>query len=103
MLVMTHLFTPADGSPPREIKATIETQEDAKHPFLVTIDFGDGHKDRVPWLEPSFFGLELAARFFAQRVLDHIELEGGGTLDPDVGRPLDYASSLDRSDVAPPG
>ena len=97
MLVTTHLFTPADGSPPREIRASIETQDDTKHPFLVIIDFGDGHKDRVPWLEPSFFGLELAARFFAQRVLDHVALAGGGTLHPDVGRPLEYAST-DRAE-----
>lgn len=85
-------FTPADGSPPRDIAVTIAAQDDARSPLVVSIDWGDGRRpDRHPWPGPPLDGLELAARFAAQRILDRVEEWGGGTVEPGVEPPRPYA------------
>jgi hypothetical protein len=92
-LVLVFHFTPADGSAARDITATISTQEDKKRPFRVVIDWGTGEApDRIPWPGPPLFGLELAARFVAQRILDKVELWGGGALDPEVEKPVPWST-----------
>ena len=93
MLDLAFRFTPADGTPSRNIKVTIATQDDEKYPFTVTIDWDDGRDpDHLRWPGPPLFGLELAARFAAQRILDRVELWGGGTLHPEVDHPVSYAA-----------
>lgn len=92
MLKLLFRFTPADGSPTQDIHVTISTRDDERKPFQLLIEWGDGESpDRLNWPGPALFGLELAARFAAQRILDHVELAGGGTLDPEVERPRPYA------------
>lgn len=92
MLELAFRFTPADGTAPRNIKVTIATQDDERYPFTITIDWDDGRRpDHQRWLGPPLFGLELAGRFAAQRILDRVELWGGGTLQPDVNAPRPYA------------
>ncbi len=91
-LELAFRFTPADGTSPKDIRVTIETQANESKPFKVTIEWGDGHPaDRLDWPGPVLFGLELAARFAAQRILDHSELWGAGTLEPEVNPPRPYA------------
>jgi hypothetical protein len=92
MLTLDFRFTPADGTAARNIKVTIATQDDEKYPFTITIDWDDGRSpDHLRWPGPPLFGLELAARFVAGRILDRVELWGGGTLDPEVERPIPFA------------
>jgi len=92
MLNLTFRFTPADGSAPRDIKVTIATQDDERYPFKITIVWADdGSPDCLRWPGPPLTGLELAARYAAQRILDHIELWGDGTLNPEVEKPYPYA------------
>jgi hypothetical protein len=92
MLTLAFRFTPADGTTSRNIKVTIATQDDERYPFTITIDWDDGRRpDHHRWPGPPLFGLELAARFVTQRILDRVELWGGGTLQPEVDPPLPYA------------
>lgn len=92
MLNLIFLFTPAGGAAPRNIKVTIAAQDDERYPFTITIDWDDGHRpDHQRWPGPPLFGLELAARFAAQRILDRVELWGGGTVQPEVNMPRPYA------------
>jgi len=92
MLNLAFRFAPADGTAPRDIRVTIETQDDERRPFKLTIEWGDSESpDRLNWPGPPLVGLELAARFAAQRILDHVELSGGGTLNPEVEKPHPWA------------
>jgi hypothetical protein len=92
MLDLAFRFTPADGTAPRNIKVTIATQENERYPFTVTIDWDDGQApDHLRWPGPPLVGLELAARFASMRILDRVELWGGGTVQPDVEAPHPYA------------
>lgn len=91
-LYLTFVFTPADGSRVRTFQVTLATQEDPRYPYTLTIDWDDGRRpDHQKWPGPPLFGLELAGRFIAQRILDHVELAGGGTVEPEVVRPRPYA------------
>jgi len=90
-LTLIFRFTPADGSAARDITVTIETQENERKPFILTIDWADGRRvDRYNWPGPPLFGLEQAGRFVAQSILDHVESWGGGTVEPEVDKPLPY-------------
>ena len=91
MLDLAFRFTPSDGTTPRNIKVTIATQNDERYPFTITIVWDDGRPpDHTRWPGPPLSGLELAARFAAQRILDRVELWGGGVLHPDVEKPCPY-------------
>jgi len=92
MLNLAFRFTPADGTAPRDIKVTIETQDSERAPFKLTVDWGDGHPDRLDWPGPPLSGLELAARYAALRIRGRVQAWGGGTLQPDVDAPYPYAS-----------
>jgi hypothetical protein len=98
MLTLDFRFTPADGTAPRDIKVTIATQEDEKYPFMITIDWGHGEiPDRLRWPGPPLHGLELASRYIPARILDRVELWGGGTLHPEVERPVPFAPAGEGS------
>ena len=96
-LVLDFRFTPADGSTPQDIKVTIETQDNERTPFKLTIDWGDGHPDRMNWPGPPLSGLELAARYAALRILSRVQLRGGGTVDPPIDEPAPYVESNQQS------
>ena len=58
--------------------------------FHATIDWGDGHPDRLNWPGPPLSGLELAARFASLRVLGRVRQWGGGTVEPAIDEPVPY-------------
>lgn len=92
-LSLGFLFTPADGSTPRDIKVTIETQDSESTPFKLVIDWGDDHPDRLNWPGPPLSGLELAARYASLRILGRIQRWGGGTVHPEIDPPHAYLST----------
>ncbi|MEZ4301703.1 MAG: hypothetical protein R3B70_42605 [Polyangiaceae bacterium] len=96
MLKLSFRFTPADGGQVRDITVTIATQDDEKYPFMLTIDWDDGRSpDHLRWPGPPLVGLELAARFASQRILDRVELWGGGTIHPEVEKSVPYSKPDD--------
>src|SRR5690242_4365882 len=92
MVEMIFRFTPNDGSPPFDITATLKTQEDATFPWFMTIEWPNITEEHA-WPGPPLYGLEVAARFIADRLLDRAKVWGGGTYTPDVERPQPYEES----------
>jgi hypothetical protein len=90
VISMAFRFTPADGSPPFDITATLKNQDKDGWPFLMTIEWPDWTEEHN-WPSPPLWGLENAGRFIADRLLDRAEAWGGGTYSPDVERPRPYA------------
>lgn len=95
-LSLAFRFTPANGDAPRDIQASIEPQESERSPLKVTIDWGDGHPDRIPFPGPPLSGLELAARYVALRIRSRVEAWGGGTIEPEVEAPIPYLESVEK-------
>lgn len=95
MLEFTTTFTPADGSAPRTMTVRIQSptldEERGDWWIEVQIDRGQGHGFRpydchrvagADW----FHAVSVAASFASTRLLDIVEVDGGGTLDPPFSR-----------------
>ncbi len=99
-LSLSFSFTPADSTVPRNIRVSFETQEDERRPLRVTIDWGDGHPDRIPFPGLPLSGLELAARYVSLRILGRVEHWGGGTIHPEVESPHPLATAGEEGRTA---
>ncbi len=99
-LSLSFSFTPADGTAPRNIRVSFETQEDDSRPLEVTIDWGDGQPDRIPFPGLPLSGLELAARYVSLRILGRVDHWGGGTIHPEVESPHTLATAGEEGRTA---
>ena len=61
-LTLEFRFTPADGTAPRAIHVSIETQESERAPLRVAIVWGDGHPDGIPFPGPPLSGARRPVR-----------------------------------------
>jgi hypothetical protein len=88
MFELTTLFTPADGSAPRNI--TLRISDVRRDPdgvtWSVAVDvLGFKYDDSVRLKQVDWaHAIEDAGRFVARMVTDKVELAGGGTLDPPI-------------------
>lgn len=87
MLEIKAQFSPANGSPSKEITLRIsDVREDKPGEWSAAVDvlgFRFNDSVRIPaadWAE----AIEHSARFIAKMVNDKIETEGGGTLVPPI-------------------
>ena len=93
MICLKFRFTPNSGSAPIDITATLKTQDNETFPWFMTIEWPDVTEEHN-WMGPPLYGLEMAGRFIADRLLDRAAMWGGGTFVPEVERPLPYAYQL---------
>lgn len=92
-LSLAFRFVPNDGGEARDIRVSVDTQENETSPLKVHIDWGDGHPDSIPFPGPPLSGLELAARYVALRIRSRVDAWGGGTVEPEVTAPEPYLNS----------
>lgn len=88
MFELTSLFTPADGSPARQITlriSDVRPDPDGATWSIAVEVLGFKHEDRVRLKQVDWTqAIVDAAQFAARMVHDNIELAGGGTLDPPI-------------------
>lgn len=92
MLEFTALFTPADGSAPRNITLRIgDVRQEPDGLWSVAVDvLGFKYDDRVRLKQVDWASaIEDAARFVARLATGKVEVAGGGTLDPPIHSPDD--------------
>lgn len=93
MFELTTVFTPADGSPSRNITlrmSDVRPDEDGATWSIGVEVLGFKHDDRVRLKQLDWAqAISDAAQFIARMVSDKVENAGGGTLSPSIA-PADW-------------